>query len=143
MPCVRRRALLTGLEAGALGLSGCSSLFRNRTPTPTAEPPTVETRVAWDAEFASYEIELVDGRFTDANTGELAVRVTFPDDDPYRKVWAGGEKADRFPVEAGDELVVTTGQRGTVRLLWRPPGDSDMTVLDTYRRSAQPTPTVS
>ena len=90
---MRRRALLTGLGASALGLAGCSSPFRNRTPTPPDEPPTFETRIAWDAEFTSYEVELVDGRFTEANTGELAVRVRFPDDDPYRKVWAGGEKA--------------------------------------------------
>ncbi|WP_276259890.1 hypothetical protein [Haloglomus litoreum] len=138
---MRRRALLTGLGAGVLGLAGCSSPFRNRTPTAPQEPPSVETRIAWDAEFSSYEIDLVDGRFTDANTGELAVRVRFPDADPYRKVWAGGQKADRFPVEAGDELIVTTGQRGTVRLLWEPPGGGDTVVLYTYRRSEQPTPT--
>ncbi|WP_276261366.1 hypothetical protein [Haloglomus litoreum] len=138
-----RRALLAG---GATLLAGCLPLRGEPAPPPpNANYPRMLATIEWLPDEPGYRVRMTAGnRFTPDNTGAVTVVVDAQD---YRRVaWVGsaGEvstPAQSFPLDVGDELVVPSAERGTVRVVWESPEGDRSVALDTLDRAAQPTAT--
>lgn len=138
-----RRALLVG---GASLLAGCLPLRGEPAPPPpNANYPRMLADIAWLSGGPGYRIRMTAGnRFTPENTGSVSVVV---DADEYRQfAWVGSvdedpDPAQSFPLDVGDEVVVPSPERGTVRIVWQSPEGARSVSLDALDRAAQPTPT--